>query len=53
MNVWFDLIANTNNKLGILDGNGNNTITPEIAEHVVKHIAKKYHPEVIPTLCSP
>ena len=47
MNVWFDLIANPNSKLGILEKNGNRNVTPELAERVITYIASKYDPEVV------
>jgi hypothetical protein len=46
MTVWLDLIATPNNQLGMLEQYGD-TVTPEIARHVIKHIAKKYDPRVL------
>ena len=46
MKIWFDLIANPNSKLGILEGNSENTIMPDVTRRVAKFIAQKYDPEV-------
>jgi hypothetical protein len=45
MNVWLDLMATPNNQLGALEQYGN-TVTPETARNVIKHIAKKYDSRV-------
>ena len=47
MNVWLDLMATPNNQLGTFEQYGN-TVTPETARNVIKHIAKKYDPRVLP-----
>jgi len=45
MDVWLDVMATPNNQLGKLEEYGN-TVAPETARHVIKHIVKKYNPKV-------